>query len=104
MFLTEADMTRIPRGPPLEPGFLDIRRDLGARDFIDDRGRRDLANDPGRRELDHDPGTLELQVLGVPPELALQRTLGISGGILTSSRPKARSSREVADPAVKDGP
>ena len=102
--LLEAGMSRIPRGPPVEPGFLDIRRDLGARDFLYDRGRRDLANDPGRRDLEDDPGRIELQVLGVPSQVARPETLGISGGVVTLRRTKARSSRETTDSESNGGP
>jgi len=80
---------RVPRGPPTEPGILDIERDLGAHDLLHDHGRRDLAKDPGQRDLADDRGRQDLQVLGVSLEMGLPKFCGISGGVLPSKKTKA---------------
>jgi hypothetical protein len=97
-------MPRVPRGPPTEPGILDIERDLGARDLLHDRGRRDLARDPGWRDLADDPGRQELQVLGASPEVVLRETFGISGGVLLLKRAKARSPQDSSNPPSSERP
>jgi len=97
-------MPHVPRGPPTEPGFLDLRRDLGSLDFLNDLGRRDVANDPGRRDLADDPGRLELQVLGVSLEVTAPQTMGISGGFLTLHRAHPRSPREAPGETSNDQP
>jgi hypothetical protein len=83
-------MPRIPRGPPAEPGVLDIEQDLGSLDLVRDIGRRDLARDPGWRDLMDDPGRQDLRVLGALPGVMRPETLSISGGVMLLKRARAR--------------
>jgi hypothetical protein len=97
-------MPRVPRGPPIEPGILDIEHDPGALDLLRDVGRRDLARDPGWRDLADDPGRQDLRVLGVSPGILTPETFSISGGVLLLKRARTHPLGDAADEKSVGGP
>lgn len=97
-------MARVPPGPPIEPGTLDLEHDLGARDLLRDLGRRDLARDPGHRDISSDAGQQELEVLGASPAMALSGSFGISGGVVRVKKARARPPRDSSAERPVDGP
>jgi len=82
-----------PRGPPREPGVLDLERDRGTRNLLQDFGQRDLAKDLGLRDVADDLGQRERELLGASPEVVAPEIRSISGGVLFLNRYRSRLPR-----------